>query len=74
VDFGDASATFEVGPAARERAGLAIVSSTNVISFTRAGAELRSILQLSPDPPYAEALKALMLGAGVRFSYVVRSD
>jgi hypothetical protein len=70
VVFAGAMATFEVGPAARERAGLAIVSSTNVISFTRAGAELRSILQLRPDPPYTEALKALMLGAGVRFAYV----
>jgi putative flippase GtrA len=74
VDFGGALATFEVGPAARERAGLAIVGSTNVISFTRAGTELRSILQLSPDPQYAEALKALMLGAGVRFSCVEPSD
>jgi hypothetical protein len=74
VDFSGALVTFEVGPAARERAGLAIVTSTNVVSFTRAGAELRSILPLNPDPRYAEALKALKLGAGVRFSYVQPSD
>jgi hypothetical protein len=74
VDFGGTFATFEVGPGARERAGLAIVRSTNVVSFTHAGAELRSILQLTPNPSYAEALKALMLGAGVRFTYVEHSD
>jgi hypothetical protein len=69
VDFAGARGTFEVGSKARDQAELAIVASTNVISLTSAGAELRAILELKPEPTYAEALKVLMEGAGVIFDY-----
>lgn len=69
VDFAGDRATFEVGSKAREHAGLAIVASTNVISLTNSGGELRAILDLRPDPTYAEALKVVMDKAGVKFDY-----
>jgi hypothetical protein len=45
------------------------VASTNVVSLTRSGAELRGILDLRPDPTYAEALRVVMDKAGVKFDY-----
>jgi hypothetical protein len=69
VDFAGGRATLDVGSKAREQAGLAIVASTNVISLTRSGAELREILDLRRDPAYAEALRVVMDKAGVKFNY-----
>ncbi len=39
---------------------------TNVMSLTRAGNELRSILSLDPHEPYTSALRDMMARAGVR--------
>jgi len=72
VDYAGKNVRLDVGAAASTEGGSAVTKSTNIVSLTRPGSELRTILALEPHPAYSKMLiYTVMPKAAVKLTFLL---